>query len=194
MAVLAFIPGASAMVVAARSTVGGFRHGASASAGIVLGDVVFILVAVLGLSVLAETMGGRFVLVQYVGGACLLWLGAGQLRSKPAPPDRNGAAKPSLFSSFVAGLFITLADQKAVLFYLGFFPAFMDLTRLTGAGIAVVVLISALAVGGPKLCYAGLASLSRQRFNTAVYRGVNIAAGAVMIGVGVLLIIKAVAD
>ena len=69
MIVLAFIPSLSALVVSARSTANGFTHGVFTTIGIVAGDIIFIILAIYGLSVLAELMGSRFSLIKYPGGA-----------------------------------------------------------------------------------------------------------------------------
>ncbi|HBE31773.1 MAG TPA: hypothetical protein DD990_10680, partial [Cyanobacteria bacterium UBA11368] len=50
----------------------GFIHGVFATIGIVLGDIIFIIIAIWGLSFLAETMGNLFVLIKYIGGAYLI--------------------------------------------------------------------------------------------------------------------------
>ena len=60
MMVLAFIPGISVLVVSARSAASGFTHGVFTTIGIVTGDIIFIILAIYGLSVLAEFMGSRF--------------------------------------------------------------------------------------------------------------------------------------
>jgi len=52
---------------------------------------------------------------------------------------------------------ITLGDQKAILFYLGFFPAFLDLVAMSALDTAVILLVTTVAVGGVKLAYAGMA-------------------------------------
>lgn len=57
----------------------------------------------------------------------------------------------------MADFLVTLADQKAVLFYLGFLPAFVDLSQRNLVDTAVVIAITVLAVGGVKLGYAALA-------------------------------------
>jgi threonine/homoserine/homoserine lactone efflux protein len=68
MAVLALIPGGSVLTVSARSAAWGFIHGVLTTAGIVAGDIVFILLAILGLSVLVEAMDSLFFLIKYLGG------------------------------------------------------------------------------------------------------------------------------
>lgn len=53
-----------------------------------LGGRVFVAAALLGMRVLAKAMGSLFVVLKYVGGAYLTWLGASLLRSKEAQ-DHN---------------------------------------------------------------------------------------------------------
>ncbi len=190
MVVLAFIPSVSVLTVSARSAASGFIHGAFTTIGILTGDIVFILVAVLGLTILAETMGGLLFLVKYLGGAYLIWLGIKLWRSVPKSRKAEEVVESSLLSSFLTGLFITLGDQKAILFYLGFFPAFVDLSAISYFDTSIIILIAIAAVGGVKLVYAFMADRAGLLFSPTAYRGLNIAAGSVVIGVGVFLVAK----
>ena len=95
-------------------------------------------------------------------------------------------------SSFLTGFLITLGDQKAILFYLGFFPAFIDLSRMTPADTLIIIAIAIVGVGGAKLVYAYLADRASLLFkNTRAIRGINMLAGGVMIAVGMFLLAKA---
>jgi len=191
MIVLAFIPSISVLVVSARSAACGFTHGVFTTIGIVVGDIIFILLAIYGLSVLAELMGSRFSLVKYLGGAYLIWLGIQLWISKPGTGEVENNIEPSLLSSFLAGLFITLGDQKAILFYLGFFPAFLDLSSVSLADTSIIILIATLAVGGAKLVYAYMADRASLLLSSSTAtKIINIVAGTVMVGVGVLLAVK----
>jgi threonine/homoserine/homoserine lactone efflux protein len=113
MIVLAAIPSLSVLTVTARAAAGGFGHGALATLGIVVGDAIFILIAVVGLSVLVETLGGAFIAVRLFGGAYLVWLGLQLWRAEGGATATPDAVQASPWSSFVAGLLLTLADQKA---------------------------------------------------------------------------------
>lgn len=192
MAVGALIPSVSALTVSARSVAFGFAHGISTSLGIVAGDVVFILIAINGLSVLADMMGSHFVLIEYLGGAYLIWLGIVLCRANSPAGGFEGNGESSLLSSFMTGLLITLGDQKAILFYLGFFPAFVDVSRISLFDTGIIVVIAIAAVGGPKLAYAFMADRARLVVKgSRATRAMNIAAGSVILGVGVLLLAKA---
>lgn len=191
MVVLAFIPGVSVFTVSAKSAASGFIHGVFTTIGIVVGDIFFVLLAIFGLSVLAETMGNLFVLVKYLGGAYLIWLGIELWRSKSKAVEAERIIESSLLSSFLTGLFITLGDQKAILFYLGFFPAFLDLSTISYFDTSIIIVIAIVAVGGVKLGYAYMADRTSLLISAKAYQGINITAGSVMIGVGVFVMVKA---
>lgn len=188
MAVLAAVPSVSVLTVAARSAGSGLAHGALAAAGIVAGDTIFILVAIFGLSALADALGEHLDLLRYVAAAYLVWLGVALWRTAPRGAITAGAApSPSRLASFLAGLLVTLGDHKAILFYLAFFPAFVDLSALSMLDAAVVVAIAAVAVGGVKLGYALAAHRAGARLGARAARGLSLAAGGVMIAVGIVL-------
>jgi threonine/homoserine/homoserine lactone efflux protein len=191
MTVLAFIPGVSVLVVSTRSAACGFTHGVFTTIGIVVGDVIFIVLAIYGLSVAADLLGNRFSLVKCLGGAYLVWLGIKLWKSAPVTGAVENNTESTLLSSFLTGLFITLGDQKAILFYLGLFPAFLDLSSVTLADTAIIILIASLAVGVAKLSYAYMADRTRLLLaSSSATRMINIAAGTVMVSVGVLLLVK----
>jgi threonine/homoserine/homoserine lactone efflux protein len=188
----ALVPSVSVLAVSARSAALGFFHGVLTSFWIVVGDFVFILIAIYGSSVFAELMGNHFALIKYLGGAYLIWSGTVLWRSKPKADGVEESSNISMLSSFMTGLLITLADQKAILFYLGFFPAFIDFSALSLADTSVILVIATVAVGTPKLLYAFMAERSGLILrNTKAIRAINIAAGSVMVGVGVFIVAKA---
>ncbi len=191
MLLLASVPGVSVITVVARSAACGFSHGVSVAAGIVVGDIAYILAAVHGLAFLADLMGNRFELVTTLGGAYLCWLGLALIRPRPTAAGVPEDTRASPLSSFTAGLLITLADYKAILFYLGFFPAFLDLSALSIADTVMLLVIAAAAVGGPKIAYAYLAAGAGAMLqNRSVQRAVNSAAAVLLITVGVFLIVR----
>ncbi len=194
MASLAAIPSASVALVVTRSATLGMANGAAVAAGIVLGDLVFIGLAVFGLSVLAETLGSLFLGIRYLGAIYLLWLGLSLLRTKPGTTGRANAGNPrgSLTASFLAGFALTLGDVKAILFYLSLFPVFVDVSALQAADVVTIVCVTVTSVGGVKMLYAlsarKLATMARElKFERAARK----AAGTIMLGAGSYIIAKA---
>jgi threonine/homoserine/homoserine lactone efflux protein len=193
MTLLAAMPSLSVLAVTSRAAALGLRHGVAVSAGIVLGDWVLILIALLGMALLAEAVRPLFLLLQGLGAVYLLWLGLALLRrgDTPARPVAEGDGPPpqeGLAASLLSGLLLTLADQKALLFYLGFFPAFLDLGGLRGMDVVAVLAITLVSVGGVKLLYAGLAA----RLGASALRRAPAALGR-LAGAGLVLVAVAVA-
>jgi threonine/homoserine/homoserine lactone efflux protein len=192
MIVLAVIPSVSVLAVSARAAAFGFTHGMFTAFGIVIADIIFILLAVYGLALVAELMGEQFTLIKYIGGFYLVWLGISLWRADSKARKSDAVTQSSLGSSFLTGFLITLGDQKAILFYLGFFPAFIDLSLMTPADTLIIIIIAIIGVGGAKLAYAYLADRASLLFkNARAIRGINLLAGCVMITVGVVLLSKA---
>ncbi|AFZ47432.1 Lysine exporter protein (LYSE/YGGA) [Cyanobacterium stanieri PCC 7202] len=189
MVILASIPSLSVLTVSAKSASGGFIHGFFTTLGIVLGDIIFIIVALWGLSFLQDAMGSFFVLIKYIGAGYLIFLGISILRAKIKDPSLQKVDVKSLLSSFLTGLFITLGDQKATIFYLGFLPAFVDIGNISYVDTFIVIIIAMLAVGGVKLIYAFIANKSRLFFTKKIHKIINIFAGCLMIFIGVFLIV-----
>jgi len=189
--VLAVIPSVSVFAVAARAAAFGFSHGMFTALGIVVADIIFILVAVYGLALVAELMGEQFKLIKYICGFYLIWLGISFWRADSKTRRSDEIKQSSWGSSFLTGFLITLGDQKAILFYLGFFPAFIDLSRMTTADTLIIIMIAIIGVGGAKLVYAYLADRARAVFkNTRAIRAINVLAACVMIVVGLTLLLK----
>ena len=191
MLILATVPDASALAVVARSITSGFSHGLVTTIGIVVGDFIFILFAIYGLATLAESMGNMFTLVKYLGGAYLIWLGLSLCWSKTTKVEVEEINELSWSSNFLCGLFITLGDPKAILFYISFLPAFLDLSRVTIFDTGIIMLIATISVCSVKLSYAYMADKARLLFKSPKAKiRMNIAAGCVMITTGVILVAK----
>jgi threonine/homoserine/homoserine lactone efflux protein len=191
MTVLAIVPSVSVMAVTARAAAFGFTHGLFTTLGIVFADILFILVAVYGLALIAEMMGDQFRLIQYIGAIYLIWLGISLWRADAKAQTSDSLSQSSWSSSFLTGFLITLGDQKAILFYLGFFPAFIDLSVMTAVDTLIIVLIAILSVGGAKLVYAFLADRASLMFKSSrALHGINILAACIMIAVGIALLLK----
>ena len=187
MLLLAAIPSTSVLTVVARSLSSGAWHGSITAVGIVAGDIVFILLAVYGLSFVATTLASVFVLVKGVGSLYLITLGISLWRAKTDRVEIRRTEKSSWISSFLTGFLITLGDQKAILFYIGFFPAFVDLSALTLIDTILIVIIAIVAVGGVKVTYAFMADAfvsdgAKGLFqNPKGHQLINRAAGSAMI-------------
>ncbi|GAA5444464.1 hypothetical protein Misp06_02651 [Microbulbifer sp. NBRC 101763] len=194
MLVLALIPGPGVLAVISRSLTLGLRQGLIAAAGIVAGDYLFILLALLGLSTLAEAMGSLFVIIKYAGAAFLIWLGVNliltsgkgkAIKNEEKVPESSGGG---IFSSFLLGLLTTLGNPKAILFYASFFPAFLDLTSVTSTDIFAIFTIATLSVGSVMAGYAYFSIKAKRSFgNSNKAPALKCGSGALLISSGIFV-------
>lgn len=92
----------------------------------------------------------------------------------------------------MCGLLITLSDPRAILFYAGFLPAYLDMSHLSVAAAGTILLSALLAVGSAKLLYACLAARTRFLFSsTRIQKIINGLAAIAMVGTGIFLAVKA---
>ena len=194
MVALAAIPSASVALVVTRSATLGVSNGLAVSAGIVLGDLLFITLAIFGLSIVAETFGSLFMVIKVFGGFYLLWLGFSLLKAtKLSKYTVNKASnKGSLLASFVAGFLLTLGDIKAILFYASLLPIYIDLSAVKTYEILAIVFITIFSVGGVKVIYAVFANqVAAYAQNMKMENTARKATGGLMVGAGSYLIVKA---
>lgn len=172
-AILLFLalPGPGTFALLTSTAKGGFRAGAAATAGVIAGDQVLMWLAVAGVAALLAAHPLWFKAVQYLGAAYLAWIGWKLLFA------RSGAASPIHIEprQYARQAFlITLLNPKAIVFYMAFFPLFIDPAQhrgaVTFAAMAVTIaLITAAycltlcgfaqAIGRQVRAHAGLAKL-----------------------------------
>ncbi len=194
MVALAAMPSTSAALVVTRSATLGAGNGIAVAAGIVLGDLIFIMLAIFSLSVVAETMGGLFMVIKYFGAFYLLWLGFSLLKAqgKSTITVSESREKGHLAVSFLSGFIITLGDIKAIFFYVSIFPVFIDLSALQVSDILIIIFVTLVSVGGVKILYAlsaaKVANFARDlKFENTTRK----TAGGLMVGAGAYLIVEA---
>ncbi len=192
MLVLAASPGPGVFATTARAMASGFRPALAVIWGIVLGDIIFLMFAAFGLSMVARVLGNLFFIVKICGGAYLVWLGIKIWLQKPERiQSHQNSATRSNWGNFVSGLIITLSNPKVILFYCGFLPTFLDLSTLTIIDLALVVFIITLVLSGVLITYAYLASRARKIFtNERAVKRLNRAAGGVMVAAGVAIAVR----
>lgn len=167
----------------------GLRDARALIAGIVVGDLSYFTFAVLGMAALARSMGELFLVVKLAGAAYLIWLGIKLWRQRPMGPNATdgGIVSPRGFwRGVLGGLAVTLGNPKAIAFYAGLLPTFIDLENLSVAEALTMGAIVVLVVALIPAAYA-LAAAGSRRFLThpGRVRLMNRAAGTMMIGAGV---------
>lgn len=154
------IPGPGNLALITATTQGGLRGGLAATLGVILGDQVLMWAAVAGVAALLLAYPAAFHLLQWAGAAYLAVLGLAMLR------ERGAEAAPLLPLRMQPGrhlrqaLLITLLNPKAIMFYLAFFPLFVDPAR--HQGLWTLAFMAATIAMLTALYGLGMALLTRQ--------------------------------
>jgi threonine/homoserine/homoserine lactone efflux protein len=191
MILLALLPGPGVVVVVARALDSGFRQGLATAMGILSGDFIFIALAIFGLAALAEVMGSFFVIIKYAGAAYLIYLGY-QLITSGSIDRPKQALKPAKYSTnYLVGLATSVSNPKVTLFYLSFFPAFLDLENISVTDIGLLFLIATCSVGLVMAGYAYVTAKTKSSFAaSAKTQYLKFGSGALLIGGGVFVALR----
>ena len=181
------IPGPGNLVLITATTKGGVRAGLAATTGIVLGDQVLSWLAVAGVAAILSTSPRAFAAVQWVGAAYLAWLGAKMLLAKPgAAPILNIKPYHYLRQAFL----ITLLNPKAIVFYMAFFPLFVDPVQNRGL-VTFAFLAATIAVLAFLYCIVAILLThflaERLRTNRYISFALEKIAGLCLVGFGLRL-------
>lgn len=177
-------PGPSMLYVLRQSGGFGVKAGLQASLGVMTGDLVLMLMAALGVASLLAAFPTAFLVIKYLGAAYLVYLGVQAILSKPGKAEVSKIDSPKHFRQ---GLTITLLNPKAVIFFMAFFPLFIDpsydnkvLSFLSlGALFQVMSIVHLLSL----IAVARLAKKAFQR-ESRIKTWFNKATGGVFIGFG----------
>jgi leucine efflux protein len=179
------LPGPGTFCLLTCSGKHGTRGGFAALAGLMLADAMLMLLAAMGIAALLRANPLLFKAVQYAGAGYLCWLG---WRLVFSPADVAAAVPFTRAADFRRGFLVTLVNPKAIVFYMAFFPLFVDphLQRGAMTFIAMVGLISCCTLFyGSLLVVGGNAVARRLKHNRRIAQLGTKVAGVILIGFGI---------
>jgi threonine/homoserine/homoserine lactone efflux protein len=188
-AILVFLalPGPGTFALLTSTGKGGMRAGAAATLGVIAGDQVLLWLAVAGVAALLAAHPIAFQFVQYAGAAYLAWIG---LRLLLARPDQAAPIRIAPRHYARQAFLITLLNPKAIVFYMAFFPLFIDPATHRGGVtfLAMAVTIAGLTAGyGLLLCAFAQRVSAQVRAHRRIAQALERLAGVFLIGFGIRL-------
>jgi threonine/homoserine/homoserine lactone efflux protein len=182
-------PGPGIIAIISMSLSRGMVHGMVLSLGLILGDIVYLLVAIYGLSLLMDILGDFFMFVRIIGGIYFLYLGYTMVSSKVNRFKLDKHVSHSKKKAYFQGLFISLSNPKVILFYLGFLPAFIDLETLSNSDVIIVTLTIFFTLVCGAFLYAIMVAWAKKVIeDEEKLKLLNRISGGLMIIVGLFLI------
>ncbi|MFV0680256.1 LysE family transporter [Ottowia sp.] len=181
------IPGPGNLAILSSTAQGGVRGGLVSTLGIIAGDQILLWGAVAGIAALLKAYPAAFAAVQWAGAAYLAWLG---LRLFLAKPGQGAVLKLKPHHFWRQSFLITLLNPKAIVFYMAFFPLFINPSHQPGLATYAVM---ALTIAALTLAYGLIATVLAQRLAERVRASARLSgaltklAGTLLIGFGLKL-------
>ena len=182
-------PGPVWVALIARALSGGFHAAWPLALGVVVGDVLWPFLAILGVTWTVSVFAGFMVVLKWVATATFVVMGYVILRNahKSIATDSR-LTRPGMWAGFLAGLAVILGNPKAILFYMGMLPGFFDLTILTWADIIAICFLSFLVpLVGNLVLAASIHRVKAFLTSPKAVRRTNITAGSLLILVGLVI-------
>jgi leucine efflux protein len=189
-AILVFLalPGPGTFALLTATGKGGFRAGAAATAGLLVGDQVLLWLAVLGIAAVLQGHPALFRSLQYAGATYVAYLGLRLALSRSGGTPKTTDLRSDRY--FRQALLITLLNPKAIVFYMAFFPLFIDPASQRGAAtfgvMAITIAIITLAYCVTLVAFAHAVTV-KVRAHRVLAGALRRAAGFILIGFGLKL-------
>jgi threonine/homoserine/homoserine lactone efflux protein len=189
MAGLWAVPGPVWVALTARALSGGFAAAWPLAVGVALGDAIWPLAAILGLSWIESSYGDILSLLRWVAAGIFIAMGILLIR-KPATTVAADSrlTRPGLWAGFSVGFAVVIGNPKAVLFYMGALPGFFTLGALNTTDIVAIIFLSMLIPMVGNLGLALFLDRARQLLSSPEnVRKLNVTSGILLIGVGLVI-------
>ena len=185
--VFLLVPGPGNLALITSTGKGGLRAGLAATLGVICGDQVLMWLAVAGVAALLAAYPAAFHAMQWLGAAYLAWLGFRMLFAKP-----GGLPVLQIRAGHYVrqALLITLLNPKAIVFYMAFFPLFVDPARHQGLvtfGVMAMTIAALTFAYGLTVVLLTHFLAEHMRASPRISRGLHKLAGLFLIGFGIKL-------
>lgn len=185
-AIILVIPGPTIIYVVGQSLTHGRKASLPLAIGVILGDALCILLSLLGVAAVLTLFSTAFLLLKYVGGVYLFYLGVRMLRAKNSVGLEREISLYSSQSIFRDVFLVNALNPKGIVFYSAFMPQFVNpqgsVVYQFGLLAITFLTLALINVIGYSLLASKAGGLFRSR---NLMKGVNFTGGLCLIGAGV---------
>ena len=187
--ILFFTPGPVWVALLARAMSGGFKAVWPLALGVAFGDAIWPVLAIFGLSWVANEIDGIMAIFRYLAAMVFLVMGVLLvLKVENILGNDSCFTRPGRWAGFIAGVVVILGNPKAILFYRGILPGFFDLTEVTPLDVIAIVMVSSTTPLLGNLILASFVIKARTFLQSArAVRRINIMSGMLLISVGLVI-------
>lgn len=128
--------------------------------GIGVAALVHVVGASIGISAVLTTLPQLFPLVKWLGVAYLLWLGVRRWRRPLGTHSQDSSVSRNAI--FARGVFVSLANPKAILAYAAVLPHFVSARSAFAPQLAILGITASIVATGVYCVYVALATAFRE--------------------------------
>lgn len=184
-------PGPSTAAVVARVLATGAGSAPVFCGGLLLGDLLWLACAGLGLAGLVAVFQPVLAIIKYLGAAYLLYLAWRMWTAPVILPTHPATAKSASMAPFLGGLALALGNPKTMLFYLALLPSVVQISTLTWTGFMELAGVVTVVYSAVLAAYVLAAARMRLAFRSPrAMRIVNRTTGTVMAGAAVAVVTR----
>ncbi|WP_299905964.1 LysE family translocator [uncultured Paracoccus sp.] len=182
-------PGPVWVAIMARALSSGFAGVWPLAIGVAIGDMIWPLVAIFGLSVIVAQSVVLLEALRWVAAAVFIGMGILLIRSASQPVGSDSRlTRRGRWAGFTAGLLAIAGNPKAALFYIGVLPGFFGLAQITAGDVVLIVAMSAAIPFVLNMGMGAAVAAARQRLATpSGMRMMNMVSGGLLIAVGCVI-------
>lgn len=187
--ILFLTPGPVLLALTARGLSGGFHAAWPLAMGVAIGDIVWPLVAILGISWILSVFDIFMAVLRWVACGVFIVMGWALIRhAGQAITSNSRLTRPGMWAGFLAGIAAILGNPKAVLFYMGVLPGFFDLRNVNTFDIGIIISVSVIIPLAGNLILAAFVGQMRNLLSSPdVLKRFNIGSGILLILVGLVI-------
>ncbi len=182
-------PGPEIAALLSRSLAGGMFASLPLAIGIILGKLLMLTAALVGLGALVATLGPMLLGLKFIGAAYLLWLGIKKWRNAGRMLAAGDKAKPASFLVETGlGLAMTLSNPLALVFYVALLPGVIDVSGISLGSYAILCSIVVAVMAAIVAAYGVMAELARKQFASSSSKArIDRTSGAMMAAAALLI-------
>jgi threonine/homoserine/homoserine lactone efflux protein len=187
--ILFLTPGPVLLALTARGLSGGFHAAWPLALGVAIGDILWPMVAILGISWILSVFDTFMAVLRWVACGVFILMGWALIRhAGQAISTDSRLTRPGMWAGFIADIAAILGNPKAVLFYMGVLPGFFDLRSVTPIDITIIIAASVAIPLIGNLILAGFVGQLRYLLSSPhILKKFNIGSGILLILVGIVI-------
>lgn len=155
-------PGPSIAALVARVISRGLGSVLPFLAAMWIGEALWLVAAVLGLGIIAQTFHLLLQVIKFAGIGYLLVLAWNMWTAPVDDEARKLPEDKSAFNLFLTGLALTIGNPKIMVFYLALLPSLIDMKAITPLGLVELVATALLVLIAVDISWAIAAAWARR--------------------------------